>query len=198
MIVDWQKLNRLRAAAKDERDPTTPDDVLAVLRQETERMQNARILEIGTGRGLTSVAFILAGARHVTTIEREKTRILAAKETFSAFGVSDCVTLLEGDAAEILPVLSGEYDLIFLDCAKVQYIKYLPRLKALLRPGGVLAADDVLLYGWASGEAEVPKKRAMLARHIEEYLAAVTTDPELVTAVVRVGDGMALSVKKQL
>ena len=56
MIVDWQKLNTLRAAAKDERDPTTPDDVLAVLCQETERMQNARILEVGTGRGLTSAA----------------------------------------------------------------------------------------------------------------------------------------------
>ena len=82
-----------------------------------------------------------------------------------------------------------------MDCAKVQYIKYLPRLKELLVRGGVLVADDVLLYGWASGEAEVPKKRRMLARHIEEYLTAVSEDKELITCVIRVGDGIALSVK---
>lgn len=191
MIVDWQKLNTLRAAAKDERDPTTPDDVLAVLCQETERMQNARILEVGTGRGLTSVAFILEGARHVTTIEREETRILAAKETFSAFGVSDCVTLLEGDAAEILPVLSGEYDLVFLDCAKVQYRRFLPDCKRLLRAGGVLCADDVLLF--ADG---VPAKRRMLAKHIEEFVFDLKSDADFKTQVLSVGKGLAVARKK--
>ena len=66
----------------------------------------------------------------------------------------------------------------------------------LLAAGGVLIADDVLLFGWASGEAEVPKKRRMLAKHIEEYLVAVTSDPELFTSVIKVGDGIALSVKR--
>ena len=61
----------------------------------------------------------------------------------------------------------------------------------------MLIADDVLLYGWATGEAEVPKKRRMLARHIEEYLEAVTSDAELTTSVIRVGDGMAVSVKRR-
>ena len=60
----------------------------------------------------------------------------------------------------------------------------------------MLIADDVLLFGWASGEAEVPKKRKMLAQHIEEYLSAVTSDEQLITAVIKVGDGMAVSVKR--
>ena len=78
----------------------------------------------------------------------------------------------------------------------MQSIKYLPRLKQLLRSGGVLITDDVLLYGWASGEAEVPKKRKMLARHIREYIDAVTSDPELFTCIIKAGDGIALSVKR--
>ena len=193
MINDWQKLDRLRAAAKDERDPTTPDDVLAVLRQETERMQDAHILEIGTGRGLTSVAFLLAGARHVTTIERDETRILAAKQTFSLFGVSDHVTLLEGDAADLLPALAGEFDLIFLDCAKVQYRRFLPDCKRLLRAGGVLCADDVLLF--SDG---VPPKRRMLARHIEEFVSDLVSDADFKTRVLCVGKGLAVARKKTM
>ena len=88
------------------------------------------------------------------------------------------------------------YDFIFLDCAKVQYIKLLPRLKRLLKSGGVLLADDVLLYGWVNGEVPVPKKRKMLVAHIREYITAVTEDCELTTSILDVGDGIAMSVKK--
>jgi predicted O-methyltransferase YrrM len=78
----------------------------------------------------------------------------------------------------------------------VQYIKYLPRLKQLLKKGGVLLADDVLLYGWVNGEVPAPAKRRMLVTHVREYINAVTSDNDLFTCIVDVGDGIALSIKK--
>ena len=77
----------------------------------------------------------------------------------------------------------------------MQYIKYLPRLKELLKKGGVLVADDVLLFGYVTGEEEVPKKRKMLVEHIKEYVQAATHDNELQTTVFDIGNGVALSVK---
>lgn len=106
------------------------------------------------------------------------------------------VSAVNADAGETLPSLTDEYDFIFMDCAKAQYIKYLPELKRLLKKGGTLVADDVLLFGWLTGESEVPKKRKMLYKHVCEYVEAVTSDTGLITTVMDIGDGLALSVKR--
>ena len=187
-----EQLSARRAEALSERDPTVSDDVLAVLLREAGRFPKAHILEVGTGRGLTAVAFLLAGAAHVTTLERDEGRIAAARANFAAFGVSDRVTLFEGDAADILPCLTQTFDLVFLDCAKVQYRRFLPDCKRLLRAGGVLAADDVLLF--AEG---VPKKRRMLAAHIEEFLSDLRADSDFETQVLTVGKGLAVARKSK-
>ena len=102
-MTNQERLAALRAAAMEERDPTCSDDVLSVLLNEAERVGAKHILEIGTGRGLTSIVLLLATDACVTTIERDQARIAAARENFALFGVSDRVTLLEGDAADILP-----------------------------------------------------------------------------------------------
>ena len=183
-----ERLAALRAAALRERDPTASDDVLAVLLDEAARIGGARVLEVGTGRGLTAIALLLGGAAHVTAVERDGERIAAAKENFASFGVADRVRLLEGDALDILPQLEGRFDLIFLDCAKVQYRRLLPDCRRLLRAGGVLCADDVSLFS-----GDVPKKRRMLARHIEEFLQALSSDGGFRTQVLPVGKGLAVA-----
>ena len=191
-MTNQERLAALRAAAMEERDPTCSDDVLSVLLKEAERVGAKHILEIGTGRGLTSVALLLQSDACVTTIEREPARIAAARENFALFGVSDRVTLLEGDAADILPCLEDVFDLIFLDAAKVQYRRFLPECKRLLRAGGVLCADDVLLF--SDG---VPKKRKMLAQHIVEFLQELQADGDFAAAVLPVGKGLAVARKER-
>lgn len=186
-----ERLAALRAAAMEERDPTCSDDVLSVLLNEAERVGAKHILEIGTGRGLTSVALLLQSDACVTTIERDQARIAAARENFARFGVSDRVALLEGDAADILPCLEDVFDLIFLDAAKVQYRRFLPECKRLLRAGGVLCADDVLLF--SDG---VPKKRKMLAQHIGEFLHDLQADEAFTTTILPVGKGLAVARKE--
>jgi predicted O-methyltransferase YrrM len=153
------------------------------------------ILEIGSAVGITALSLLDAckGA-HITTIERDENFYNQAKVNLSSRETE--ATLYLGDALEIVPTLQeNSFDFVFLDCAKVQYIKLLPHIKKLLESGGILLADDVLLYGYVNGEVPVPKKRKMLVQHIREYLTAVTEDEELTTSIIDIGDGLALSVK---
>lgn len=190
------QIQAVRERAFKEEIPVSDDETLNFLITLVSALKPKNILELGTAVGASGAVMLenCSGA-HLTTIERDENFYKAAKENFSAFGLSDRVTLICGDAGGEIEKLSGEYDFIFLDCAKVQYIKYLPALKKLLKSGGALVADDVLLYGYVTGEVEVPKKRKMLVEHIKEYIAAVTNDEELATTVLDIGNGVALSVK---
>ncbi len=187
------RLLALREEAKKGRDPTCPDDTLAYLLALCAREAPRRILEIGTAEGLTACAMLGVCGAEYTGIERDPARAATARSRFEEFGVFRRISLFEGDAGEILPLLEGEYDLIFLDGPKVQYLKYLPDCKRLLRRGGALLSDDVLLFGWVRGEA--PKKRRMLAEHLREYLRALELDPALETEVLEIGEGLAVSRK---
>lgn len=184
----------LREKAKEVRDPTAADETLGYILGLIEKKQPRRILEIGAAEGLTSCAMMLASRAELTAIELNPERAEQARKHFELFGLSERVTLHEGDAGEILPLLAGEYDLIFLDGPKVQYRKYLPDCKRLLSQGGYLLSDDILLFGWVRGEA--PKKRKMLAEHIREYLRALEEDCELQTEILELGEGLAVSRKK--
>ena len=154
-----------------------------------------RILEIGTAEGLSSTALLLECTEaRLTTIEVEESLWRSAKENFAAFGVADRANALLADAGDVLPSLEEQFDLIFLDGPKAQYIHYLPELKRLLTPRGVLFADDVLLYGWVSGREEVPYKRRSIVERLREYLRAVRDDPDFATTILEVGEGVAISV----
>ena len=189
-----EELLALREAAKVGRDPTAADGTLAYLLQWAKAHNASRLLEIGSAEGLTSIALLSAQKNAtLTAIEFDPARAGTARKNYAAFGVTDRVTLHEGDAGEILPFLQGEYDMIFLDGPKVQYLRYLPDCKRLLRSGGALFSDDILLFGWVRGEP--PKKRRMLVLHIREYLTALQNDAELKTEILELGEGLAVSVK---
>ncbi len=184
----------LREAAKTVRDPTCADETLAYLLSLCRERSPARILEIGTAEGLTACAMLtVCGARY-TGIELDPVRTAKARENFIRFAFSDRVTLFEGDAGEILPLLQGEYDLIFADGPKVQYLRYLPDCKRLLKRGGVLLSDDVFFLG-KEMEA-VPKKRRMLALHLAEYRQQLQNDPVFETKFYDYGEGIAVSIKR--
>ena len=171
------RLVSLRDRAKGRRDPATEDETLALLLTVARMRAPRRILEIGTAEGLSSTALWRS-----------------AKENFAAFGVADRANALLADAGDVLPSLEEQFDLIFLDGPKAQYIHYLSELKRLLTPRGVLFADDVLLYGWVSGREEVPYKRRSIVERLREYLRAVRDDLDFATTILEVGEGVAISV----
>ena len=92
-------------------------------------------------------------------------------------------------------MMDGEFDFMFMDGPKAQYEKYLFDVKRLLKDGGVLFADDVLLYGWVDGKEPTPQKRKSIVEKIRGYLQTITNDKDFTTSVIDVGDGVALSVK---
>ena len=192
-----EQLQNIRRQAFVREIPVASDDALQFLICQTAALRPERILEIGSATGCSALAMHYAcPSAKIITVEHDAVFCREALQNVKDCGAEDSITVVFGEAADVIKRLAPPFDLIFLDCAKAQYIKLLPSLKLMLSCGGTLIADDVLLYGWASGEAEVPPKRRMLARHIEEYLEAVTSDSDLITCVLKVGDGMAVSVKK--
>ena len=189
---------RLQAKRKDALSrgiPVADDETMQFLLVTLASKNPVRILEIGSAVGLSGVAMLQAcpNAR-LTTMELEEERFLEAKQNFAEFGVEDRVTAYLGDAGEILAMMDGQYDFVFLDGPKAQYEKYLFDLKRLMQSGAVLFSDDVLLYGWVSGEEPTPQKRQSIVDKIRAYLQVITNDKDFVTSVVNVGDGVALSV----
>lgn len=187
---------RLRKYAHEREVPTASDETLNFLLTLALAKNAKNILEVGCAEGITSLALLdTCEDAHLTAIERDERFICSFKENLNAH--VGRYTLLSGDAADICLTLADEaYDFIFLDCAKVQYIKLLPELKRILKKNGVLVADDILMYGWVNGEVETPKKRKMLVEHIREYIEAVTSDYQLQTSILDVGNGLAMSVKR--
>lgn len=191
-----EELKKLRQSAFEREIPTSDDETLCVLLTLLKAIKPRSILELGTATGISGLAMLKACKNaKLTTVEKSEEFFKEAVQNFKNAGVEDRVTAIFGDAGEeILKLERDSFDLIFLDCAKVQYIKYLPVLKELLKDGGTLIADDILLFGYVTGEAEVPKKRKMLVEHIKEYISAVQTDKDFTTSILNIGNGLAVSV----
>lgn len=157
-----------------------------------------RLLEVGTAVGFSSIYMsrYLPENGKIITIEKYEPRIIKAKENFALAGVEDRVSLLEGDAADILKELREPFDMIFMDAAKGQYIHFLPDVVRLLVPGGVLISDNVLQDGDVlESHYAVPKRNRTIHSRMREYLYTLKHHPELETAIIPIGDGVALSTR---
>lgn len=190
-----ERIAQRRADALSRGIPVADDETLNFLLVMLSATKPKRILEIGTAVGLSGAAMLsVCPDARLTTMELEEERYLEAKKNFAELGVESRVTAYLGDAGEILAMMDGQFDFVFLDGPKAQYEKYLFDLKRLMKEGAILFADDVLLYGWVSGVEPTPQKRQSIVDKIRSYLATITADKDFVTSVLDVGDGVALSV----
>ena len=181
-------------------------DCVPIIRRETSAfltlvaaLRPARILEIGTAVGYSSLLMcrVMPENCRITTIEKYEKRIPIAKRNFERAGKEPCITLLEGDAEEILGTLSGPYDFIFMDAAKGQYMHWLPQILRLLPSGGVLLSDNVLQDGdIVESRFAVQRRNRTIHSRMREYLHTLTHMKEFETSVIPIGDGVALSVKR--
>ena len=157
-----------------------------------------RILEVGTAVGFSAILmseYIPEGAK-ITTIEKYEPRIPIARENFKRAGKENVITLLEGDALEIMKGLEGEYDFIFMDAAKAQYIVYLPEVMRLLAKDGVLISDNVLQDGdIIESRFAVERRNRTIHSRMREYLYVLKHHDLLETSIIPLGDGVALSTK---
>ncbi|MBQ3163908.1 MAG: O-methyltransferase [Lachnospiraceae bacterium] len=158
-----------------------------------------KILEVGTAIGFSALLMSEYAPEgcHITTIEKYEKRIPLARENFRKAGKEEKITLLEGDATEILAELDGEFDMIFMDAAKGQYINFMPDILRLLAPGGLLVSDNILQDGdIVESKYAVIRRNRTIHNRMREYLYALTHHDELETVILPVADGVTLSVKK--
>ena len=156
------------------------------------------VLEVGTAIGFSALLMseYAPADCHITTIEKYEKRIPIARENFKKAGKEDKITLLEGDATEILKELKGPYDMIFMDAAKGQYINFMPDILRLLAPGGMLISDNVLQDGdIVESRFAVTRRNRTIHARMREYLYELKHHPQLETVILPVGDGVTLSIK---
>ncbi|WWR15568.1 O-methyltransferase [Lachnospiraceae bacterium JLR.KK008] len=192
-------LNTLECYARETGVPVIRRQMQSLLRVLVTLSRPAKILEVGTAIGFSALfmsEYAPEGC-HITTIEKYEKRIPQARENFKKAGKESAITLLEGDAADILPELSGGYDLIFMDAAKGQYIHFLPDVLRLLRTGGLLVSDNVLQDGEIiESRFAVTRRNRTIHARMREYLYELKHHCALETVILTLGDGAAVSVKK--
>ena len=186
--------DQIAKAARADRVPIIRKETANFLQAMVAATRPKRILEVGTAVGYSALlmAQVMPEETDIITIEKYEPRIPVARRHFAEAGLSDRITLLEGDAGEILKKL----DLIFMDAAKGQYIHWLPDILRLLSTGGVLFSDNVLQDGdIIESRFAVERRNRTIHARMREYLYTLTHMPEFKTSVVPIGDGVALSVK---
>ena len=212
MIVDERmtafinSLNPGNSMLLDEIEKEALEMHVPVIRKETQSFlkflvkagKPGRILEVGTAVGFSAILMSEYAPEEcsVTTIEKYEKRIPLARQNFIRAGREDRITLLEGDAMELLKGLEGPYDFIFMDAAKGQYIYYLPELLRMLSAGGILVSDNVLQDGDViESRFAVERRNRTIHARMRKYLYMLTQCEELTTSILPIGDGVTVSIK---
>ena len=192
-------LNEIESEAKKTNVPIIRTQTQSLLKVLLAMNKPTTILEVGCAIGFSALFMSEYAPEncHITTIENYDKRIAIARENFKRAGREDKITLMEGDAADILKELDGTYDLIFMDAAKGQYLNFLPDVLRLLPAGGILLSDNVLQDGDViESRFAVTRRNRTIHSRMREYLYELTHHPDLATVILPVGDGVTISVRK--
>lgn len=192
--MNREELDKIKQKALEEHIPIIMDDTLEVVDKILKETKPKKILEIGTAVGYSAMCFseYLQEGGIIDTIERDEERIVEAKENIKKVGVTEKINILEGDAVEILPTLTGKYDVIFIDAAKGKYPFFLKESLRMLEKNGIILADNILYKGYVMSDYNKHKQRTAV-RNLREYIQEVTQNPNLETEILEVGDGLAIS-----
>lgn len=192
-------LEKLEQEAKKNFVPIIRREMQSFLKVFLKIQQPKRILEVGTAIGFSALFMAEYAPENceITTIENYEKRIPIAREHFREAGRQAQITLLPGDARELLKTLEDTYDLIFMDAAKGQYIHFLPEILRLMHPGSVLISDNVLQDGdIVESHYIVERRNRTIYKRMREYLYTLKQHEELETVIIPLGDGITLSVKR--
>ncbi|MDD6328531.1 MAG: O-methyltransferase [Eubacteriales bacterium] len=194
-------LGEIYSEAVEQQVPVIRKETRELLKTQLLLLKPKNLLEIGTAVGYSALYMSkwIDKDAHITTIELSEERIAKAKKNILSMGKENQITVLAGDAADILPTLSDQtYDFIFVDAAKGQYIFYLPDVLRVSKPGALIFSDNILQDGDVlESHFTVEKRNRTIHDRMRDYIYALCNDKRIDTAVLSVADGVALSVRKR-
>ena len=197
--MNKKEISIIKKKALEDKVPIIMDDTLEVIAKILDEIKPKKILEIGTAVGYSAICFseYLQENGKIDTIERDTERVKEARKNIKKAEVEEKINIYEGDAVEILPTLNDEYDVVFIDAAKGKYPFFLKESLRMLKPNGVILADNILYKGYVMSDYNKHKQRTAV-RNLREYIKEVTEDPNLETEILEVGDGLAVSRRKKI
>ena len=192
-------LEELERHAKKDGVPIIRREMQSFLKVLMAAFRPERILEVGTAVGFSALLMKEYNPVpcQIVTIENYEKRIPIARENLRKAGCENQIHLIAGDAADVLKTLEGTFDFIFMDAAKGQYLHFLPEILRLLRSGGVLVSDNVLQEGdLIESKYAVERRNRTIYKRMREYLYELKHNELLVTSLIPLGDGVAISTKR--
>ena len=191
-----EKIKLLREKAKENGNPVLRDKSFDLLMETIKKHQPKKILEVGVNVGLTGISMLLHSKEATLTgIEIDEDVLKEARTNYQDFNLADRVKFFIGDASEIIPVLTGEYDFIFLDGPKGHYYEYALNLIPLLKKGGILFADNVLFRGYVYSRNKIPHRYNTTKNSMERFLNYLQNDNTLRTQIIDIEDGVSITEK---
>lgn len=196
-MIDNIKLEEIKVRARENHVPILQDKSLELIETILEIKKPKSILEVGTAVGFSALTFSkhLADGGKIITMELNEEMVNVARENIKEQGMQDVIEVVHTDAYEYMQTLNETFDVVFIDAAKGQYMKYLTEAIRLTKSGSIIIADNVLLRGMVLGGYNEHKHRTAVTR-LREYIDKVTTDETMQSTVLDVGDGVAITVRK--
>ncbi len=193
--INLPVLKELRKKAVEDDVPIIQEDGLRFIRQLLTIKKPKRILEIGTAIGYSTIAMALFSDAFITTVERDEMRANEAKMNIEEAGLSDRIQLIKGDALEIDITQFKAVDILFIDAAKAQNIKFFEQYQSLVKEGGLIITDNLLFHGLFDEEVDSRNVRQLL-RKINDFNEYILDRKGYDTVIYEIGDGMSVSIKK--
>ncbi len=187
-------IEQIKESALNEHIPIIMDDTLEVIKKILLEEKPTNILEIGTATGYSAICFsnVLNNHIHIDTIELDEERANEAIENIRQMELENNIKVIIGNAVEILPTINEKYDIFFIDSAKAKYPIFLKEALRLSKEGSIILADNILYKGYVMSDYNKHKQRTAVT-HLREYIKEVTENKNLRTAILNVGDGLAVS-----
>ncbi|WP_102400583.1 O-methyltransferase [Haloimpatiens massiliensis] len=192
-------LQELELFAKEHSVPIVQKETAQFLELMIKIKKPKRILELGSAIGYSSILMCLSSNKnvHIDTIERDENMIKLAKSNILKAGLEDNIKLIQGDCLQVLENLNDRYDLIFMDAGKGHYNHFLPECLRLLEKDGLIIADNVLFRGMVATDELVKRRKITIVKRMREYLQMINGE-ELLTSVIPMGDGIAVTVRREI
>lgn len=192
------RLKEIEDFARENGVPIVQKETGVFLEFMTSMKKPKRILELGTAVGFSSILMYEAAGTEpeIITIERDEKMIELATSNLEKFNLSHKIKIEKGDCLEILEKLNEPFDLIFMDAGKGHYNHFLPHCLRLLSEDGIIVADNVLFRGMVASQELVKRRKITIVKRMRTYLDMVTQDEKLITSVIPMGDGIAVTKRR--